>query len=61
MTRATRRPSTTCSGAFIVDDPAAAAVPDRVWVINILSLRETPIMAEHELLTINCVLRLPLR
>jgi manganese oxidase len=28
-------------------------VPDRVWVINILSLRETPIMAEHEILTIN--------
>ncbi|CAN5637094.1 hypothetical protein BH23GEM3_BH23GEM3_02790 [soil metagenome] len=41
------------SGAFVVDDPAAAAVPDRVWVINIVSLRETPIMAEHEILTIN--------
>jgi manganese oxidase len=41
------------SGAFVVDDPAAARVPDRVWVINIVSLRETPIMAEHEVLTIN--------
>jgi manganese oxidase len=41
------------SGAFVVDDPAAAAVPDRIWVINIVSLRETPIMAEHEILTIN--------
>jgi manganese oxidase len=41
------------SGAFVVDDPAAAAVPDRVWVINVVSLRETPIMAEHEILTIN--------
>jgi manganese oxidase len=41
------------SGAFVVDDPAAARLPDRVWVINIVSLRETPIMAEHEVLTIN--------
>jgi manganese oxidase len=41
------------SGAFVVDDPAAERVPDRVWVINIVSLRETPIMAEHEILTIN--------
>jgi manganese oxidase len=41
------------SGAYIVDDPTVAAVPDRVWVINIVSLRETPIMAEHEILTIN--------
>jgi manganese oxidase len=41
------------SGAFIVDDQASAAVPDRVWVINIVSLRESPIMQEHEILTIN--------
>jgi manganese oxidase len=41
------------SGAFVVDDPAAAPVRDRVFVINIVSLRETPIMAEHEILTIN--------
>jgi manganese oxidase len=41
------------SGAFVVDDPADAAGPDRIFVINILSLRETPIMAEHEILTIN--------
>jgi manganese oxidase len=41
------------SGAFVVDDPAAAAIPDRVFVINIVSLRATPIMAEHEILTIN--------
>jgi manganese oxidase len=41
------------SGAFVVDDPAAAPVGDRVFVINIVSLRETPIMAEHEILTIN--------
>jgi manganese oxidase len=41
------------SGAFVVDDPTAANVSDRVWVINIVSLRETPIMAEHEILTIN--------
>jgi manganese oxidase len=41
------------SGAFIVDDTSVAAVPDRVFVLNIVSLRETPIMAEHEILTIN--------
>lgn len=41
------------SGAFIVDDPSTAAAGDRVFVLNIVSLRETPIMEEHEILTVN--------
>lgn len=40
------------SGAFIVDEPGAAA-NDRVWVLNIVSLRPNPIMEGHELLTLN--------